>query len=95
MFTPNDSVTVTVTFNGHCDGQNGLHTHFAYQCNVCNVCYSDSDEVAWCEQAFRPNLIITLQMRDLSVAELQAIQINVHMYLGFWWVFWLLRNRNY
>ena len=38
-FTPSDYVTVTVTFtvgtfdvfDGNCDGQNGLHTHFACQ----------------------------------------------------------------
>ena len=46
-FTPNDSVTITATFmggtfglfDGHCDGQNGLHTLFAAQRNV----------VVWCE----------------------------------------------
>ena len=32
-------------FDGHCDGQNGLHTHSAHQRNVC-------DGVAWCERAF-------------------------------------------
>ena len=38
LFTPNDSIPVTITltdFDGYCDGQNGLHTHFACQCNVC------------------------------------------------------------
>ena len=55
LFTPNDSVTVTVTltggtfdlFDGHCDRQNGLHTHFACQCNIC---YGDG--IAWCARAF-------------------------------------------
>ena len=36
LFTPNESVTITVTLTGspfdlfdrHCDGQSGLHTHF-------------------------------------------------------------------
>ena len=49
LFTPNDSVTITVMLTGgtfdlfdvDCDGQNGLHTHFARQRNVC-------DGVAWC-----------------------------------------------
>ena len=41
-------------FDGHCDGQNGLHTHCARQRNVC-----DGD--AWCEQAF------TVDMLDLLV----------------------------
>ena len=52
-FTPNNSITVTVTltegsfevFDGHCDEQNELHTHFACQRNVCN-----GDGVARCEQ---------------------------------------------
>ena len=35
-------------FDGHCDGQSGLHTHFARQRNVC---YGDSDGVAGCERA--------------------------------------------
>ena len=43
LFTPSDSVTIIValtgcTFDfldGHCDGHNGLHTHFACQCNIC------------------------------------------------------------
>ena len=51
LFTPNDSVAVTLTFTGgtfdlfhrHCDEQNGLHTHFACPCNG----------IAWCERAFR------------------------------------------
>ena len=55
LFTPNDSVTTTVTliggtfdlFDGHCDGQNGLHTHFPYKRYVC---YSDSDGIVQCEQ---------------------------------------------
>ena len=60
-FTPNDSVTVTVTvtltgsstfhlFEGHCDGQNGLNTHFVHQLNVC---YGDDEGVAWFERAFK------------------------------------------
>ena len=32
-------------FDRHCDGQNGLHTHFAHQRNIC-------DGVVCCEQAF-------------------------------------------
>ena len=44
------TVTVTITLmgctfdlsDGHYDGQNWLHTHFARQCNVC-------DGVACCE----------------------------------------------
>ena len=56
LFILNDSVTITVTltigtfdlFDRHCDGQNGLHTHFAHQCNVC---YGDCDGVAYCERA--------------------------------------------
>ena len=56
LFTPKDSVTVTLTggifdlFNGHCNGQNGLHTNFARQCNIC---YADGDGVTWCERALR------------------------------------------
>ena len=34
-------------FNGHCDRQNGFHTNFARQRNVC-------DGVAWCEQSYKP-----------------------------------------
>ena len=53
-FTPNNSVTVTVTlaggtfdlFDGQCDWQNGLHTHFARQHKIC-------DGVASCEWALR------------------------------------------
>ena len=37
--------------DGHCDGHNGLHTHFAHQCNIC---YGDGDGVAWCERALTP-----------------------------------------
>ena len=33
-------------FDGHCAGQNGLHTHFVHQCNEIR------DGVARCEQAF-------------------------------------------
>ena len=33
-------------FDGHCDRQNGLHTHFACQPNVC---YDDGEGVVWCE----------------------------------------------
>ena len=41
-------------FDEHCDGQNGLHTHFARQLNrICNG-------VARCEQAF----IHTAQEQD-------------------------------
>ena len=29
-------------FDGHCDGQNGLHTNVSRQRNICN-------RVAWCE----------------------------------------------
>ena len=52
--TPSDSVIVIVTltggtfdlFDGHCDGQNGLHTHFTHH-------YGDGDGIDWCEQSFR------------------------------------------
>ena len=55
LFTPNDFVTVTGMltsgtfdlFNGHYDRQNGLHTNFPHQCNVC---YVDGEVVAQCEQ---------------------------------------------
>ena len=33
-------------FDGHCDGQNGLHTHFAHH-------YGGGDRVAWGELAFK------------------------------------------
>ena len=33
-------------FDGHCDGQNGLHTHFARQRNVC-------EGVASCERTLK------------------------------------------
>ena len=36
-------------FDGHCDRQNGLHTHFSHQHNVC---YCDDDGFAWYEWAF-------------------------------------------
>ena len=61
LFTPKDSVTVTLTggifdlFDGHCNGQNGLHSNFAIQRNIC---YGDG--VAWCERALR-NLFFTFQ----------------------------------
>ena len=59
LFTPNDSITVTVMltsgtfdlFDAHCDRQNGLHTHFAHQCNIF---YGDGDGVTWCEHAWYP-----------------------------------------
>ena len=52
-FTPSDSVTITVAltggtfdlYDGNCDGQNGLHTHFSHQR------YGHGDGVAWREQA--------------------------------------------
>ena len=55
LFTPNDSVTVTVTltggtfdlFNRQCDGKNGLHSDFAHQRNV-------FDGVVRCEQTLIP-----------------------------------------
>ena len=34
-------------FDGHCDGQSGLHIHFAH---LRNICYSDCDGVTWCER---------------------------------------------
>ena len=54
MFTLSDSITVAATltggtfdlFDGHCDGQKGLHTHSARERNVC-------DGVAWCEQTLK------------------------------------------
>ena len=46
LFTLNNSVTVTVTLMGRIDGQNGLHTYFSRQRNVC-------DEIIWCERALR------------------------------------------
>ena len=80
LFTPNDSVTITArlidgTFDlsdGHCDGQNGLHTHFACQHNVC---YSDSDEVAWYGRAF---------MRSLKAvsAQTSVLIYNIMFLLG-------------
>ena len=48
--------TITLTggtfdiFDRRCDGQNGLHTHFAHQHNVC---FGDGDGVAWSERALR------------------------------------------
>ena len=58
LFTPNDSATVTVTltsgtldlFDGHCDGENSLHSHFGRQRNIC---YDDGDRIAWRERAFK------------------------------------------
>ena len=55
LFTPNNSITVTVTqtgstfdlYDGHRDGKNGLHSHFVRQLNVCGG-------VAWCELALGP-----------------------------------------
>ena len=43
LFTPTDSMSATIIltggtfdlFDGHCDGQNGLHGHFAYKRKVC------------------------------------------------------------
>ena len=56
QFTLNDTVAVTITLTGGtfdlfdriCHGQNGFHTYFARQRNVC---YGDGDGVAWCERA--------------------------------------------
>ena len=52
LFTPNDSVTISVMMGGtfdlcdrYYDGQNGLHTSFACPRHVCDV-------VVWCEQTF-------------------------------------------
>ena len=44
-------------FDRYCDGQNGLHTHFARQRNVC-------DGVAWYERALR--LLRTLYCEQWS-----------------------------
>ena len=58
LFTPNDSVTYTVTmtlkgsifdhFERHSHGQNGMHTHFVRQHNIW---YGDGNGVACCERA--------------------------------------------
>ena len=56
-FTPSDSVTVTVAF----DGQNGSVTRTAHQCSskikgaACQFCqfYGDGEGVARCEQTFK------------------------------------------
>ena len=56
VFTLNDSVTISILLTGgtydlldwHCDRQIWLHTHFAYQCNVC---CGDGVGVTWCERA--------------------------------------------
>ena len=45
------SATAFDLFNRHCDGQNGLHTHFVRQRNVC---YGDGNGIARCEQTLRP-----------------------------------------
>ena len=54
LFTPSYSITITIMLTGdtfdlfdrHYDG---LHTHFAYEHNIC-------DGVAWCEQILRPSV---------------------------------------
>ena len=62
LFTPNDSITITTIlmgsafdlFDRHCNKQNGLHTHFAHQRNVC---YGDCDRVNACEQVLTLTLL--------------------------------------
>ena len=62
QFTPNDSITITITlmgssfdlFDRHCNRHNGLHIHFSHQRNVC---YGDCDGVAWCQQAWTLTLL--------------------------------------
>ena len=48
--------------NGHCEGQNGLHTHFARQCNIC---YVDGDGVTWCKWDF--TLGSTVEPNDVTI----------------------------
>ena len=54
-------------FDGNCDGQNGLHTHFARQRSVWR------DGVAWCEQGFK--LTSKLVLEDTSLVPLGLIEM--------------------